>query len=78
LARPLIVVNTDTMPIGGQSIQLHTKTSDSIPYGILKGGSKPTYKDWARTQRNYDVTNPQAALTIQGLELNKEKNENKC
>ena len=75
LARPLIVVNTDTMPIGGQSIQLHTKTSDSIPYGILKGGSKPTYKDWARTQRNYDVTNPQAALTIQGLELNKEKNE---
>jgi hypothetical protein len=75
LARPLIVVNTDSMPIGGQPIQLHTKTSDSIPYGILKGGTKPTYKDWARTQRNYDVTNPHAALTIQGLELNKEKNE---
>ena len=75
MSKPLIVVNTDTMTTGGQPIQLHTKTSDSIPYGILKGGSKPTYKDWSRTQRNYDVTNPQAALTIQGLELNKEKNE---
>ena len=75
MSRPLIVVNTDNMTTGGQSIQLHTKTSDSIPYGILKGGSKPTYRDWARTQRNYDVINPQAALTIQGIELNKEKNE---
>lgn len=75
MSKPLIVVNTDTMSTSGQPIQLHTKTPDTIPYGILKGGSKPTYKDWARTQRNYDVTNPQAALTIQGLELNKEKNE---
>jgi hypothetical protein len=75
MSKPLIVVNTDTMTTHGQPIQLHTKTHDTIPYGILKGGSKPTYKDWARTQRNYDVTNPQAALTIQGLELNKEKNE---
>ena len=75
LSRPLIVVNTDNMTTGGPSIQLHTQKSDSIPYGILKGGTKPTYRDWARTQRNYDVTNPQAALTIQGLELNKEKSE---
>jgi hypothetical protein len=75
MSKPLIVVNTDTMTTGGQPIQLHTKSNDSIPYGILKGGSKPTYRDWARTQRNYDVTNPHAALTIQGLELNKEKNE---
>ena len=74
MTRPLIVVNTDTMPAGGEPIQLHTKTHDTIPYGILKGGSKPTYRDWTKTQRNYDVTNPQAALTIQGVELNKEKN----
>jgi hypothetical protein len=73
--KPLIVVNTDTITTGGQAIQLHTKTYDSIPYGILKGGTKPTYRDWAKTQRNCDVTNPQAALTIQGLELNKGKNE---
>jgi len=75
MSKPLIVINTDTMTTGGEPIQIHTKSNDSIPYGILKGGSKPTYRDWARTQRNYDVTNPYAALTIQGLELNKEKNE---
>jgi hypothetical protein len=75
MAKPLIVVNTDTLSTGGEPIQLHTKTSDSIPYGILKGGSKQTYRDWARTQRNHDVTNPQAALIIQGVELNKGKNE---
>jgi hypothetical protein len=75
MTKPLIVVNTDIMPTGGQPIQLHMPTNDSIPYGILKGGTKPTYKDWTKTQRNYDVTNPQAALTIQGVELNKGKNE---
>ena len=75
MTNPLIVVNTNTMTTGGNPIQLHARTPDTIPYGILKGGTKPTYRDWARTQRNYDVTNPQAALTIQGIELNKVKNE---
>jgi len=75
ISKPLIVVNTDTMPISDNPIHLHPKTNDSIPYGILKGGTKPTFKDWTRTQRNYDVTNPQSALTIQGVELIKGKNE---
>jgi hypothetical protein len=77
LSKPLVVVDTDTMNTNttGGAIQLQTKINDTIPYGILKGGLKPTYRDWAKTQRTYDVTNPQSALTIQGLELNKEKNE---
>lgn len=70
--KPLIVVNTETMTTNNQAIQLK---NDNIPYGILKGGLKPTYRDWAKTQRNYDVTDPRSALTIQGFELNKEKNE---
>ena len=73
--KPLIVINTDNMTTSDETIQLHTKTTDSIPYGILKGGTKPTYRNWSKTQRNYDITTPQAALTIQGLELNKKKNE---
>ena len=73
--KPLIVVNTETMNANGQPIQLHTKINDPVPYGVLKGGNKPTYRDWSKTQRNYDVTNPQAALTLQGVQLNKEKNE---
>jgi len=39
---------------------------DSIPYGIIKGGIKPSYKDWSRTQRNNIVTNPNSSLIIDG------------
>ena len=73
--KPLIVVNTEAMSSNDQPIQLNSRVNDNVPYGILKGGTKPTYRDWNKTQRNYEVTNPQAALTIQGVELNKAKNE---
>ena len=46
---------------------------DNVPYGILKGGLKPTYRDWSKTHRNNIVVNPNAALTIQGDKINKEK-----
>ena len=49
--------------------------NDDIPYGVLKGGNKPTYKEWARTHRNNIVTNPNSALVIEGLEINKEKSK---
>jgi hypothetical protein len=48
---------------------------DNIPYGVLKGGTKPTYRDWARTHRNNIVTNPNNALVIEGGELNTIKNK---
>ena len=51
------------------------QTKDQIPYGILKGGTKPTYRDWSRTQRTNVVTNPNLALTIEGREMNMAKNE---
>lgn len=75
MSKPLIVVNTSDMTPDGQSINLHKKTNDPVPYGILKGGTKPTYRDWTKTQRNFEITNPQAALTITGIELNKVKSE---
>ena len=46
--------------------------TDTIPYGILKGGTKPTYRDWSKTQRNTIVSNH---LTIEGGHNTKEKIE---
>jgi hypothetical protein len=37
-----------------------------VPYGVLKGGLKPSYREWARTHRNNIVTNPNSSLIIQG------------
>lgn len=54
---------------------LNKPDKDSIPYGILKGGLKPTYRDWTKTQRNNIVVNPNSALTIENSKINKEKME---
>jgi hypothetical protein len=62
LQEPLIKVNTDQF-ISDGTFSLKTQ----VPYGILKGGQKPTYRDWTRTQRNGVVTNPNAALTVQPI-----------
>lgn len=70
ISNPLIPVN-NTPPTG---TPIHLST-DSVPYGIMKGGTKPTYRDWQKTQRNYDVSNPSSTLTIQDNVLTKEKNE---
>ncbi len=60
LQQPLIKVNTEQLVSDGTF-----SLKSQVPYGILKGGQKPTYRDWTRTQRNGVVTNPNAALTVQ-------------
>ena len=76
LQQPIITVNTDNFKINGtQTNMINPYKNDNVPYGILKGGLKPSYKVWNTTQRNNIVTNPSAALTIENLPINKEKNE---
>jgi hypothetical protein len=65
LKEPLISVNTSQFNFTTPSISLtQTPYKNEPPYGCLKNGSKPTYKDWNRTQKNLVVSNPNLSLVI--------------
>ena len=69
LQQPLLSVSTEsiTVPNNSQTMLLKPyNINDNVPYGVLKGGIKPTYRNWNKTQRNYEVTNPNSSLVIQG------------
>ena len=69
LKEPLISVNTSNLNFNNQSpISLKT-VNDSVPYGCLKNGSKPTYRTWNKTQKY--IVEPNPKLTIVDTSLNK-------
>jgi hypothetical protein len=65
LKEPLISVNTSQFNFTTPSVSLtQSPYKNEPPYGCLKNGSKPTYKDWNRTQKNLVVSNPNLSLVI--------------
>lgn len=60
-----------SIPINNEPFKINYNSD--VPYGILKGGTKPSYKEWRRTQRNNIVTNPNSSLIIEGG-ISSEKN----
>jgi hypothetical protein len=51
------------------SIQLKPKYED-VPYGVLKGGDKPTWREWNRTQRNLEHINSTYSSSLLKQETN--------
>jgi hypothetical protein len=48
---------THFVPDMKSTVSLNTKATlntNDIPYGCLKNGSKPTYRDWIKTRKNHD------------------------
>ena len=67
LKSPLVNVNSE-------KISIRQSPNNDVPYGILKGGKKPTYRTW--TQRNNPVvSNPRLALTVSNDTVIHHKNE---
>jgi hypothetical protein len=59
LKEPLINVTPSEFVVNNSSTFV-LKPNHSVPYGNLKNGSKPTYREWNRTQKNVfnNITQP--------------------
>ena len=60
-------------PVSSESFKINVK--NDVPYGILKGGTKPSYREWTKTQRNNIVTNQNSSLVIDNLNISKERSD---
>jgi hypothetical protein len=66
LKQPLITVNTENLiPVSREPITLSYIKQDDVPYGVLKGGIKPTYRNWARTHKNLEINDTKSNVTIE-------------
>jgi len=51
---PLVPI-TNIVPVAtAPEIKINTAPQQDVPYGCLKGGTKPTYRTWNSTRKNYE------------------------
>ena len=67
LKETFISVNSQDTPIHINNLKL---SKDDVPYGILKGGEKPTFREWNKTKRNLEVTDPNSAIVLSSTSVN--------
>jgi len=79
LELPLELVNIPQVPQMNTPIIINKnnyKVDNELPYGCLKGGFKPTYRDLNKTRKVYEITNPSATLNVQNINLEREQRLN--
>ena len=55
LELPSELQETLPTPLGNDIMSMKYKPSPDVPYGCLKGGSKPSYRSWIQTRKNIDL-----------------------
>lgn len=81
LKEPLIRINHEQLNVSTEiPMNIKYKLDSSLPYGVLKGGLKPTMREWNKTQRNKNIldldTSPSTkVLNDRELRLNALKNK---
>jgi hypothetical protein len=55
LKEPLIKIDAQKLAINNElPVNLKYRVDSIVPYGVLKGGMKPTMREWNKTQKNRD------------------------
>jgi hypothetical protein len=78
LKEPLIKVDTQKLTINNESpLNLKYKVDSIVPYGVLKGGMKPTMREWNKTQKNRDFISTTTSPNTGGSNSNNSEREYK-
>jgi hypothetical protein len=77
LKEPLIKIDTQNLTVNNEPpVNLKYRVDSIVPYGVLKGGMKPTMREWNKTQKNRDLISSASVNRVINNSNNNER-ENK-